>query len=152
MSWRFWRLFRRLSTSTQASNNSNNSAIAGGHEPPDWVFNLDRKSSRYSRYELLAACGVVLSVLLEVWDDLGMLYCHPAWDAIARRAIGGLFVALFIALEITFSRRSSSAEHKIRDWYAIRVAELNVQAERERLGNHPKAANDNHLKTGQRAD
>jgi len=55
-----------------------------------------------------------------------MLYAHPAWDAVARRAIGGFFVAVFIALEVTFSRRSASAEHKIRDWYAVRVAELDL--------------------------
>src|ERR1035437_9692988 len=126
MSWRVWRLFRRRSASSQASNTRRDSAISGERESPDWVADLDRKSSRYSRYELIAACGVVASVLLEVWDDLGMLYARPAWGEVARRATGGFFVAVFITLEITFSRLSASAEHKVRDWYALRVAELNL--------------------------
>lgn len=72
MSWRFWRFFRRQSASSHPSNSSNNSAVAGEVEPPDWVSNLDRKASRYSWYELIAAAGVIVSVLLEVWDDFAM--------------------------------------------------------------------------------
>ena len=46
-------------------------------------------------------------------------------------AIGGFSVAVGIALEVWFASRASSAERKIRDWYALRVAELNLKAEQE---------------------
>lgn len=54
------------------------------------------------------------------------------WD-IARAAIGGSVVAIGIALELWFSSRSAKAERKIRDWYAIRVRELNLLIEQERI-------------------
>lgn len=70
--------------------------------------------------------------MVEDWDSFGKFIQQPDW-AEGRVAVGGIVVALGIMLEIWFSSRSSSAERKIRDWYALRVAELNAQAEQDRL-------------------
>jgi hypothetical protein len=67
----------------------------------------------------------------EDWDEFFKFYDHPNWTD-GRIAIGGAVVALGIILEIWFSSRSSSAERQIRDWYALKVAELNLKAEQER--------------------
>jgi hypothetical protein len=66
--------------------------------------------------------------VVEDWDAFGMFYNRPDW-AIGRVAIGGAVVAAGIVLELWFGSRSSKAERKIRDWYSLRVAELNLKAE-----------------------
>lgn len=129
MSLRFWRWFPRRSDSSIASNTADSSAIAGV-SPSAFVAILDRKTSRYSLLETIAACSVVAGVVLEDWDEFLRFIDYPTWGT-ARVAIGGFVVAVGIALEIWFSSRSSSAERKIRDWYALRVAELNLKAEQE---------------------
>lgn len=89
----------------------------------------------YSRWEVIAGGGVVLSVLFEVWDDLADLFTlpnHPWWSPVGRRAIGGVFVAVFIVLEMFFGRRASTADQEIIHTHAVRIAELNAEAEKER--------------------
>jgi hypothetical protein len=96
------------------------------------IIDLDRKAARFSILETIAASSVVAGIVGEDWDEFGKFISHPAWES-GRVAIGGAVVALGIILEILFSSRSSSAERKIRDWYALRVSELNLKAEQERL-------------------
>jgi hypothetical protein len=114
-----------------ASSTAASSVIAGESEAP-FVAELDRKAAKYSRLETIAAWIVIVGVVAEDWDGLANLFTHPfAWGN-ARIAIGGVAVAVGIAFELLFSSRGSSAERKIRDWYSIRVAELNVALEHER--------------------
>jgi hypothetical protein len=129
MSWRFWRRTNRRSDSSISSSREENSAIAG--VSPDAVGMLDRKASRYSLLETIAALSVIAGVVAEDWDDFGMFLAQPDW-AIGRKAIGGFIVAAGIALEIWFSSRASSAERKIRDLYSLEVSGLNLKAEQER--------------------
>jgi hypothetical protein len=89
------------------------------------VASLDRKAARFSLAATIAAWSVVGGIVLEDWDNFVKLFTQPSWVT-ARSAIGGFIVAIGIALEIWFSSRSSSAERKIRDWYALRVAELDL--------------------------
>jgi hypothetical protein len=130
MSLHFWWRSPRRSDSSTPSKTAASSAIAGVSTPP-FVARLDRKASRYSLLETIAACSVVAGIVCEDWDDFSKFIFQPDW-AVGRVAIGGAVVALGIVLEIWFSSRSSSAERKIRDWYALRVAELNLQTEKER--------------------
>jgi hypothetical protein len=123
ISLRFWRWFPRRSDSSTAAKTPDSSAIA---DVSPFVEEQDRKASKYSRLETIAAVSVIAGVLAENWDDFGMFYAHPNW-AVGRVAIGGVVVAVGIALEILFSSRASSAERKIRDWYAIKVAEINLR-------------------------
>jgi hypothetical protein len=129
MSLRFWRWFPRRSESSAASKTTDSSVVAGESSPP-FVVEQDRKAARYSRLETIATVSVIAGVLAENWDDFGMFYAHRNWFY-GRVAVGGVVVAVGIALEILFSSRSSSAERKIRDWYAVKVAELNLRAETE---------------------
>jgi hypothetical protein len=125
----FWHRAPRRADSSTASKTSDSAAIAGVSPPPS-VAVLDRKVSRYSLLETIAACSVVAGIVVEDWDAFGMFYTRPDW-AIGRVAAGGAVVAIGIVLELWFGSRSSKAERKIRDWYALRVAELNVKAQEE---------------------
>jgi hypothetical protein len=131
MSWYLWRRSPRRSDSSTASKTADSSAIAGV-SPPPLVAALDRKASRYSLLETIAACSVVAGIVVEDWDAFGMFYNRPDW-AIGRVAVGGAVVAAGIVLELWFGSRSSKAERKIRDWYALRVAELNAETARVNL-------------------
>jgi hypothetical protein len=128
ISLRFWRRSPRRSDYSTASNTAANSAISGVSPPAA----LDRKAARNSRFELIAALSVVVGIVAEDWDEFFKFYDHPNWSD-GRVAIGGALVALGIIAEIWFSSRSASAEREIRDWYALRVSELNLKAEQEQL-------------------
>jgi hypothetical protein len=130
ISLRFWRWFSRRPDSSTASKTADNSDIAGV-SPPPFVAALDRKASRYSLLETIAACSVIAGIVAETWDEFFKLFSQPN-AMVARVAIGGFVVAVGIALEVWFASRASSSERKIRDWYALRVAELNLAAEQER--------------------
>ena len=131
MQWSFMRFFRRPSTSSRASTILKNSALAedGASE---WIKALDRKSTKYSLYEVIAAIGVIAAILWEDWDEFGKLVIHHDWSVL-NKAVGGFLVAVFIALEVHFSRVGHSADGKVKDWMRGRVAELNLAAEKERL-------------------
>jgi hypothetical protein len=129
MSLRFWRKRPRRSESSTASNTADNSAIAGESAPP---ASLDRKAARNSRLEIIAVLSVVAGIVAEDWDEFFKFAHNPNWTD-GRIAVGGAVVVLGIISEIWFSSRSASAEREIRDWYALRVAELNLKAEQERL-------------------
>jgi hypothetical protein len=132
ISQRLWRWFPRRSDSSTASKIADSSAIAGVSPPSPFVAEQDRKAARYSRLETIAACSVIAGIVAEDWDNFGKFFTQLGW-ATGRVAIGGFAVAAGIALEVWFASRVSSAERKIRDWYAVRVAELNLKAEQERL-------------------
>lgn len=113
MDWRFWRWFRR------------NASHANTEEMPAAVIRAEKRSSRFSIAETCFGILVVAGVLYEDWDNLPMIV-HPNSPA-GRMAIGGIVVAFGIVAEVWSSSRSSKAEHEVRDWYAMRVAELNLQ-------------------------
>jgi hypothetical protein len=50
------------------------------------------------------------------------------------KATGGIVVALAIFLEIIFGELSSNKERSVSEWYALRVAELNLRAEAGKRG------------------
>jgi len=81
---------------------------------------------------MIAALSVVAGIVAEDWDEFLKFAHNPNWTD-GRIAVGGVAVVVGIILEIWFSSRASSAEREIRDWYALRVAELNLKAEQERL-------------------
>jgi hypothetical protein len=117
MDWRFWRWFRRQASHSNAEG------------MPASVIRADKRSARFSIAETCFGILVVAGVLYEDWDNLPMVV-HPNSPA-GRMAIGGIIVAFGIVAEVWASSRSSKAEHEVRDWYASRVAELNLLAEQE---------------------
>jgi len=112
MDWRFWRRFRRTESHANAE------------RMPVWVIRAEKRSSRFSIAETCFGIIVVAGVLYEDWDNLPMIV-QPNSPA-GRMAIGGIIVAFGIVAEIWSSSRASKAEHEVRDWYAFRVAELNL--------------------------
>jgi hypothetical protein len=130
MTLRFWRLFACRSRST-ISSISDNSAIPGvSVTAPDSISRLARSADRLSLAAEIAACIVVAGIVLEDWNKFAKLFYYPSWMAL-RDAAAPIMVAGGIAFEILLSRLSSSQERKIRDWYAMRVAELNLKSEQE---------------------
>ncbi len=127
----FWRRSPLPANSSTASKTADSSAIAGV-SPPPWVERTDRRASRFALLAKIAAWGVVFGVILEEWDILGIAW-KRRFPYLIREAAGGLIVAGCVALEIRFSSLEARAERKIRDWYAVRVAELNVELEQERV-------------------
>jgi len=118
MDWRFWRWLRRSASHAKADS------------MPASVMSADRRSSRFSFAETCFGVFVVAGVLYEDWDNLPMII-HPNSPQ-GRMAIGGVIAAFGIVAEVWCSQRSSKAENEVRDWYAKRVAELNLKAEQEK--------------------
>jgi len=79
----------------------------------------------------IAACIVVVGVVMEDWDRFVMFYTQADWHTFWA-ALGPFLVAGGIAVEILFGRLSSKNEGKVHDWYTLEVAKLNVEAETER--------------------
>jgi hypothetical protein len=119
MDWRFWRGFRRTASHANAE------------EMPASVIGADKRASRFSIAETCFGIVVVAGVLYEDWDNLPMVVYPNSPQG--RMALGGIIVAFGIVAEIWCSSRSSKAEHEVRDWYALRVAELNLKAKQEHL-------------------
>jgi hypothetical protein len=86
---------------------------------------MDRRASTFSLLAKIAAWSVVFGIVLEDWHNFGIARRHH-FPYLMREAVGGLIVAIAIALEIRFGSLEASAERNIRDWYAIRVAELDL--------------------------
>jgi hypothetical protein len=112
MDWHFWRWFRR-----KASHSSTEGMPAS-------VIRAEKRSARFSLAETCFGVLVVAGVLYEDWDNFPMI-AHPNSPQ-GRMAIGGIIVAFGIVAEVWCSSRSSKAEHEVRDWYALRVAELDL--------------------------
>lgn len=111
--WRFWRRLRR--SDSHASQNEI------GYPPPA-VRDAERKSALLEKLEIAAGVGVIGGVVAEDFDILHMIL-HP-FTREGVKAIGGVCVALFIALEIYFSRSSANAEQFAREWYAEETERL----------------------------
>jgi hypothetical protein len=81
-----------------------------------------KESDALERVELASAVLVVCAILTEDWDVLPKA-AHPT-SKDRLKALGGIFVAVFIALEILFSQFAKKHEGVVRDWHVKRVAEL----------------------------
>jgi hypothetical protein len=142
MNLRFWRIFARRSRSPKVSSTSSisdKSAIAGvSVSVPEWIDRQVRSADNLSLAAEIAAVIVVIGIVVEDFDKFSMLFNHPSWIAL-RNVCGPVMVAGGVAFEILFSNRSSSKEGNVRDWYALRVAELNVETERLRKENSDTA-------------
>ncbi|MGD1072469.1 MAG: hypothetical protein ABSB15_20280 [Bryobacteraceae bacterium] len=130
MNVRFWRRPPRLSDSSTASNTADRSALAGVSPSDPWVEQIDRRAAKFSLLAKISAWSVVGGILLEDWDIIGMAWRYH-FPYLIREGIGGLLVAIAIALEVRFSSLEASAERQIRDRYTVRIAELNLKAEQE---------------------
>jgi hypothetical protein len=137
MEVRLWRRSPSRSDSSTASSTADSSAIAGVSSPP-WIKRTDRSAANFSLLAKIAAWSVVFGIVLEDWDIFGMAWQHP-YPYLIRASVGGVIVALGIAMEIRFSSLEAKAERKIRDWYSLRVAELNAETERLRKENNETA-------------
>jgi hypothetical protein len=133
MTLRFWRILLRRSRTSKVSSTSRISAnsVMAAASVPEWIARLTHSADNLFLAAEIAACIVVGGVVIEDWDKLGMLFYRPSWTAL-RNAIGPIMIAGGIAFEILFSNRASSKERKVRSWYSLRIAELNLQAEQER--------------------
>ena len=105
--WRRWRLFRR--TDIQTSQNDI-------ERPPKSVVQAEKRSGLMEVFSIACGLLVMASVLVEDFDILPMVI-HPSTRE-GIKAIGGIGVAVFIALEVMFGRFSSNADKFARDWYA----------------------------------
>ena len=132
MRFLFWRRSPARSDASTESSTADSSAIAG--VSPDLIAVEDRRASKYARLATISAWSVVAGIVLEDWDTFGMVFSHP-FPYLVRAAAGGFIVALAIAGEIRFSALESKSERRIRDWYAIRVAELQLEAAQLRRDN-----------------
>jgi hypothetical protein len=113
--WKFWRRSRRRK----------NDPIQGSPEEPPEVTRSGRRAALFERVEVCAALLVVVSILAEDWDILPTAICDPtSKDGI--KAIAGICVAVFIAVEILFSQLAKKHDGIVQRWYAKRVAELNL--------------------------
>jgi hypothetical protein len=96
---------------------------------PAEITRYGRRSTLFERIELASAIFVVFAILTEDWDILPMVIHPTTKDGI--KAIGGVAVATFIALEILFSQLAKKHDGIVRGWQARRIAELNLRAEQE---------------------
>jgi hypothetical protein len=138
MPLRFRRMLSRLWRASKASSTSNiseNLAIAGVSSVPESINRLARSADNLSLAAEIAACIVVIGIVLEDWGAFSKLFRYPSWIGL-RNAVGPLMVAGGIAFEILFSRLSSSRQRKERNWLGLRVAELDVETERLRKENN----------------
>jgi hypothetical protein len=108
-----------------------------GASPP-WVLTVERKAANFSLLAKIAAWSVVFGIVLEDWDTFGIAWNHH-FPYLIRASVGGAIVAVGIALEIRFSSLEAKSERRIRDWYALRVAELNAETESLRKENNETA-------------
>jgi hypothetical protein len=128
MNVRFRRRSPSRSDSSTTSSTADSSAVP---PPPPWVARMDRRAANFSQLANITGCFVVVGMVLEDWDIFGIVWKYH-FPSLIPEAVGGFVVAIAIALELRFGSSQASAERKIRDWYALRVAELNLETERLR--------------------
>ena len=102
-----------------------------------WIIRSERKSALFERIELASALLVVCAILTEDWDILPSVV-HPATKE-GLKALGGICVAVFIAMEILFSQFAKRHDGIVRDWHIKRVAEINLETECLRKENNEMA-------------
>jgi hypothetical protein len=141
MTLRFWRASRRASALSS-------DLVAAERSAEAWA-------KRFRASEYVSAAVVLLGVVIDDTDFLSLLFGHASfWSALRGKRLGGAMIAAGIAFEILFSMLVSGREKVISSINAQRrieaeqqtaealgklkasderIAELNLQAEHERL-------------------
>jgi len=93
---------------------------------------LERRIDVFERLAHIGAAAVVVGVIVEYKTALGEFL--QTWNVcILIPAIGGILIALGVGLETLMGMLASSSEHKLRGINAREIADLNSQAEQDRL-------------------
>jgi hypothetical protein len=93
---------------------------------------LERSEKRFGFWENVCGLGVVAGVGLEYGPKLIFFIHAPTWENFVNLS-GGLLIALGVAGEVLFASLAAGKRDQLRDRNIRRVAELNLQAEQERL-------------------